>query len=264
MLPRTLSLALTAMACSLLTFACNGSVSHDDGDGGGGGGGCGPAPQIPEGAWCPPSYSCIDGQWMDTAGACPDPCPASQPADGSSCSGLLGAQCTYEYPEEPCGPGPYTVTVTCTADGWLSQTNYCQPEPECPVDMPLSGTDCPPDLAGYPCFFSVETGCGPQPATATCDAGVWNVQLEAGAECGCVGLGTAEACAAAGPACRWLTPGCDPGVTVVTGCFPAADCIDCGDGASCETVSYNPCPPVENGPVCDACGAEAKVCLALL
>ena len=45
---------------------------------------CGPQPG--SSGWCPPAWVCIDGEWQDTAGACPEPtCPTTAPGSGDAC-----------------------------------------------------------------------------------------------------------------------------------------------------------------------------------
>lgn len=219
----------------------------------------GPAPQIPEGAWCPPVYECIDGEWVDTAGACPDPeCPAKRPADGKSCD-LEGQQCSYEE-DVPCGPIE-TVTAVCEGGAWVSIHPYCQPEPDCPEVLPVMGADCSGWDFAYACSYFIETACGQQAAFVSCSsteegAQVWT--LQGGVTCDiCSGYGSMAECGLA-PECQWLTPGCGDTPTE-TGCYPKTGCdvTGCTDDSICVETTYNPCA---NQP-CDACGAPYFACL---
>jgi hypothetical protein len=51
--------------------------------------------------------------------------------------------------------------------------------PTCPAEVPVAGDLCDPALT-TPCPYTVDTACGPKPATATCDApsGAWIVEIE--------------------------------------------------------------------------------------
>jgi hypothetical protein len=64
---------------------------------------------------------------------------------------------------------------------------------------------------------------------------------------------------------QYYEPGCDEGMPEIeAGCFvPCRDDSDtsCADGASCTLVSINPCVCNDGDVCCDACGAQAFVCL---
>lgn len=214
---RRMSLRLSSLACLfvVLPLACTSSVVTDEGAGGSGGSGdedeCGPQP-VGIGGYCPPSYVCIDGEWVDTAGACPDPCPESAPTHGTPCD-AVGVSCPYEEEELGCGPVG-TVTATCTSEGWEVTTPYCLPEPECPEALPLDGASCEGWEYAYFCSYGVEASCGPVTANAFCeyvgDEMIWSAQLTD--ECPtCDELTTAETCGAH-PDCAWYaeTEVCEP------------------------------------------------------
>ncbi len=221
------------------------------------------APPPPASGWCPPSWACLDGEWVDTAGACPDPCPVDRPWDGDPCD-AIGAQCSYDEPMWDCTgeeEGTSTVTLQCTEQGWSTVGYRCMPEPICPDAVPVSGGDCSDWMEAYFCSYQVETSCGQQSAWAECwweegDQWLWHVELSEPCD-SCEGIADAGTCAA-NSACRWLEPGCDE-PAVSAGCYPADDCTEgsCGDGQTCTTASYDPCWNA----ACDACGAEALLCL---
>lgn len=217
-----------------------------------------PEPEVPPGSWCPPSYQCIGGEWVDTGGDCPEPaCPQTKPATGDDCA-MIGQSCYYEEDIE-CGPIEQ-VQAICTDAGWQLMSNYCQPEPICPDEMPVPGTDCTGWYDAFFCLYSVQTPCGEQMANITCqpiDSGnVWT--LEMSVSCGaCDSYGTEAQCGA-DPACQWLTPGCD-GNPVATGCYPVQGCdvIPCADTEVCVAQSYDPC----YGSDCGACAASYFTCV---
>lgn len=237
---------------SLLVVGCQNKISVDPG--------CDePEPEVPPGSFCPPAYECIDGEWVDTAGACPEPeCPSAKPASGADCP-VIGQTCAYEE-EVPCGPFEQ-VQALCTESGWQIMTNYCQPEPICPDEMPVVGADCTGWYDAYWCMYPVQTACGEQYAGISCaptpDGQVWT--LDTALSCGiCEGYGTEAGCGT-DPGCQWLTPGCE-GDAITTGCYPVQGCdvVSCAAGLVCAEKNYDPC----YGDVCDACGATYFACVA--
>jgi hypothetical protein len=54
-----------------------------------------------------------------------------------------------------------------------------------------------------------------------------------------------------------FTHGCGGGPAFATGCYTRCDDADCPGGTTCTQVTIDPCA----GKECDACGAEAKLCL---
>lgn len=166
-----ITVALAAAAASGST-ACGGQTAGDGSGGSGGiGGGTNP-PYVP----CPPSApaegskcgggigwsedhctytpsscgiavtaDCIDGKWSLTLepDSC-NPCPISEPADGSACP-KVGLEC--EYPgKDMCESGR---TSTCTDYGWFTTgwgTGGCNPPPppvdQCPTTEPTAGEWC--------------------------------------------------------------------------------------------------------------------------
>ena len=66
--------------------------------------------------------------------------------------------------------------------------------------------------------------------------------------------------------CEWLLPGCAEGdqSAVLEGCYPIDGCEetgDCSEGEACRELIYDPCPSVEDGSNCDACGATVLHCV---
>lgn len=252
----TISLRSAAFAAAaLFVMGCKGNVSVDPSE-------CqDPKPEVPPGAWCPPAYECIDGEWMDTAGACPEPlCPEAKPASGAACE-LIGQTCSYQE-DIPCGPIG-EVQAVCTADGWEVMANYCQPEPVCPDEMPIPGADCADWPDAYACNYAVESSCGTMMAFLHCDISAEGMtwKLDGGPTCGaCEGYG-AEADCNTDAACQWLTPGCGE-APIEMGCYPKQGCdvTDCPDDSLvCVERIYDPC----YGELCDACGASYFTCVPL-
>ena len=250
----TLSLRHLGFAlASLFVVGCQNQISIDDPD-------CKePEPEIPPGSWCPPAYECIDGEWVDTAGACPEPeCPEAKPESGADCP-LVGQECTYEE-EVPCGPIS-EVSAVCTEAGWQVMTNYCQPEPVCPEELPVVGADCTGWYDAFWCLYPVQTACGEQFANVNCAAtaegAVWT--LGSPLSCGACESYGAEADCGTDPSCQWLTPGCS-GEPIVTGCYPVQGCdvTPCGENLTCVERSYNPC----HNKLCDGCGGSYFTCVA--
>lgn len=254
MRPSMLAWPAAFVLASLTAFGCKTTVSVDDPDTE-----CqGERPDIPNDSWCPPAYECIDGEWVDTAGACPEPaCPATKPADGESCQ-LAGQVCSYEE-EVPCGPVEQ-VDSHCIDGGWVTVYNYCQPEPECPDDLPVAGTDCSGWDYAYSCQYFLQTSCGEEVVFLSCAAGeagmVWN--LDSGSTCAVCNDHATEAECGATSECQWLTPGCGDQPTQM-GCYPKVGCdlAGCDDDSACVETTYDPC----YGQACDACGASYFACL---
>jgi len=236
--------------------ACTSVIQLDEEDDGSV---CGPKP--PTGGYCPPAWQCIDGDWVDTAGACPDPdpdCPASEPAPGGSCQSI-GQECKYTV-EQPCGPVTEQV-YECTATGWQTIYPACQPEPTCPLEMPVVGSDC----SGweYPYFCQYNVSCNDElgSVTMSCDYSdppIWKLD-SAPKECACDAISDAALCSATAT-CQWLVPGCGDGILpfVVEGCYPLGDCQydGCGAGEGCALYQYDPCWNSD----CDQCTGTIGVC----
>lgn len=219
---------------------------------------CGPKPG--GGGWCPPAWQCVDGEWVDTAGMCPEPaCPASVPANGDSCP-IVGQDCSYTV-EEMCGPVS-TVSAVCTATGWKLAYSACQPEPTCPLQMPVVGSDC--SGWDYPYFCQYNHACIDVITTVamSCDYTVdppsWQLDSEPPLCAACESMGDAASCSATS-GCQWLVPGCGEN-PIAEGCYPAGDCqVDGCDipEQSCVVFDKNPCW----NELCDACNAPIGVCL---
>jgi hypothetical protein len=222
------------------------------------------SPKPPSDGWCPPAWTCVDGEWIDTAGACPDPCPADRPGEGSSCD-VPGALCEYEeywYGDCESAEESTTVSMQCTADGWTTIGWHCSPPIECPDEPPIAGTDCSGWYDAYYCSYEVPSACGTLWMNAYCEwngeAEVWSASVDESCELGCGGFADAAGCEASS-ACRWLEPGCDAGSLEVAGCFDADPCgpETCDAGATCTTVGHDPCWNQS----CNSCSAETAVCL---
>ena len=244
----TFALAVAAMAAG-----CQTEVRFEHGPGGE----CGDPPPLADG-WCPPAWSCIDGQWVDTAGACRQECPAEPPPDGSACA-PIGQACHYdEFVPGNCGYDVLTDAV-CTVNGWISTiSGYddCEQFPDCPTELPLAGSDCSDWYNAYACDWQVDTPCGNQWVTGYCDGTNWVVDPVPA--CGNCAQNTDAAICSIDPSCQWLEPGCGGPPLPQAGCFPADGCDSgCTPGETCTTVVVNPCW----NSLCDACGAETDVCL---
>lgn len=220
-----------------------------------------PKPEVPPGTWCPPAYECIDGEWVDTAGACPEPtCPADMPAEGAACE-MLGQTCAYES-DEPCGD--YSeVSALCTETGWVLTKLFCSPGPVCPEALPEVGGDCSEWSEAYFCNYNVETPCGAEWTDVYCDtaAEIPTWTLENGLTCdNCRDFSSVEACSASA-SCQWLWPGCGE-APIVVGCYPKEGCdvLGCEESWACSEVSYDPCYNKE----CDGCSAAYMTCLPVL
>ena len=188
-------------------------------------------------------------------------CPDQEPAAGAACSGSLSCEfldptgCTKLY---FCETGQWQMTSGCNPPPCTPE-DPCEPPPECPVQAPTWGEPCSGMVS---CSYEIDVGCGPQPATATCDGATWSVQPSIScnppAPADCPTLPTEEQCSAF-PNCRWLVPGCGMPALPQAGCFEATDCLDasCLAGETCQEVVINPC----HNQLCDACGGLVSVCL---
>lgn len=245
---------LFALAVLAPLAACNATVTVDPEEEE-----CGPRPPS-GGGWCPPAWSCIDGEWMDTAGACPEPaCPTSEPGTGDACD-HIGQSCSYTV-EYECGPITEQV-YECTASGWQTIYPACQPEPTCPLEMPVEGSDC--SGWDHPYFCQYNHACIDVLTTVTmsCDYTTeppsWQIDGEPPLCAACESLGDAASCSATS-GCQWLVPGCGEN-PVAEGCYPAGDCQVDGCSSpdqSCVVFDANPCW----NELCDACNAPVGLCL---
>lgn len=238
---------------------CESLIQIDDGGGAGGNSECGPKPK--SGSWCPPIYECVDGEWVvdGSAGDCPEPaCPKSQPDTGDSCQ-KIGQKCSY-WLEEPCGAGTSEYVSTCTETGWMTAYNICQPEPTCPKEMPLEGSDC--SGWDYPYFCQYDVACLDviSSVSMSCDYATtpptWRVDSPAFCP-GCEIIGDAPSCLGT-EGCQWLVPGCGEGLQVIEGCYPMTDCLQsgCSGGDVCTPYEHNPCWNA----LCDSCNAPIGFC----
>lgn len=198
------SVAQLAMAVALTMgvsamVGCESSVTQSEGSGGGGGAGgsttatgtttatgpcvdpsCGECPaSIGEGDVCStPNKICTDGQDCGIAYLCSE--------------GIweIWEECWFEPVECTLDGGPYvgyqceTVGEICDQPGGCSvkcseDHFWYEACPTCPEEVPVAGDLCDPALIES-CDYTVETTCGPKPATATCDApsGLWVVEVE--------------------------------------------------------------------------------------
>ncbi|MFO0555262.1 MAG: hypothetical protein U0271_43195 [Polyangiaceae bacterium] len=219
---------------------------------------CGDEPPQP-GGLCEDIYDCVDGEWKLVGTSCEEPpvCPDVRPEDGTACE-MIGQTCDYTE-EAPCGPIE-TITAECTHTGWFSVWPYCVAPNECPIDMPVAGTDCTGFDYSY-CSYQVSCDGTSQSWTSlSCDytdTGMqWNVtQLATCSDCQQLD----PASCAATSECQWLTPGCgETQPPLPEGCYPVADCqaTGCDAGGICTDFTYDPC--ANKG--CDACGATYSAC----
>jgi hypothetical protein len=213
---------------------------------------------------CTMTFTCpAQGQpWQVKQSTCtPEPITCWAAKEGDVCA-IPGDGCGEN--DGPCGSGFF---MQCGADHhWHGGAvgggsggpggNCCEGSGVCPAAIPNDGDACDPCLTGSTCNYG--GGCGN--TTAACN-GVWKVDL---GECppppppdACEQHTTDSACDA-DASCRWLAPGCGMSPIPAAGCFSATNCAGaCAPGYACQTVSYNPC----YGKKCDACGAEASVCM---
>lgn len=222
----------------------------------------------------PIDYGCEDGAWTITAASSCNPpppgeCPVSTPAYGEACD-EVGLYC--HFGEDPCGT---PITGTCSVDGWQIDEGFsCNPPPpDCPAELPSIGTACDydPETFLYPafCMYDTETPCGVESVTVSCasDQGEMVWQFDSPPTCEatpeqCQGYGSPSACDA-DPTCSWRVPGCSESSEAPSlaeaGCFPLADCTTdgCGSWGTCTLVTFDPCW----NSLCNACGAEANVCV---
>lgn len=259
MRPSMLAWPAALLLASLAALGCKTTISADDPDPDPDTSCEEPKPEVPPGTWCPPAYECLDGEWVDTAGACPEPeCPESKPANGSPCP-LIGQMCPYEE-QVPCGPID-EVDYQCTDQGWVTTADWCQPEPECPDDLPVAGADCTGWDYAYACQYMIQTSCGQEMVFLSCavaESGAMEWNIESPSTCAvCNDHGTEAECAASAE-CQWLTPGCSETPTQ-TGCYPKVGCdvVACNDDSICVQTTYDPC----YGELCEACGASYFACL---
>lgn len=217
---------------------------------------CGPKPG--SSGWCPPAWVCIDGQWQDTAGACPEPtCPTTAPGSGDACE-LVGQQCSYtvEYGCDTTGEQVFE----CTSSGWETAYTACQPEPTCPLEMPVIGSDC--SGWDYPYFCQYQVACFDDVTTVamSCDyqttPPAWQLDSPPQACGDCTTMGDAASCVATS-GCQWLEPGCGEN-PVPQGCYPEGDCLvqGCAPDQVCVGFDQNPCW----NSLCDACNAPIGLC----
>jgi hypothetical protein len=247
---------LLLLVPSLLAGGCDSNVDASDADDGESPDCTGPAP-VNEGP-CPASWVCVDGVWVDSSvGDCVSECPVERPADGSACP-QPDQQCSYWVDDEPCGEPAHDELVLCTASGWTTLGPRCSPPDDCPLELPLAGSSCPGELP-YSCTYTISGECGDVTAEAACDLRTYTWIVNADEPCGACDTHLDAASCSASAGCRWLEPGCGEPPLPQAGCFAAEDCTQdsCDEGKTCTSAIIDPC---WNSP-CDACGAEALVCL---
>ncbi|MDI3287844.1 hypothetical protein [Polyangium sp. 15x6] len=124
-------------------------------------------------------------------------------------------------------------------------------EPSCPPEQPMQGEACNSDLT---CNYEFDVGCGPQPATATCENDAW--VIDAGISCNppvpqpCPPEMPSQGEACSGTMiCNYeFDDGCGP-KTVLASCQDDVWVINAG-------VSCNPPVPVPD--TCQAIATEAE------
>jgi hypothetical protein len=201
----TTRFVLAASLIALFSGAgCDTTVQFQDDDSNAG---CvDPAP--PTTGTCAPAWVCLDGDWVDTAGRCNNPCPVERPSEGSACNRPSLDLCSYDVIEpDMCGEGgfTYTVEMMCTGEGWSTTSNYCQPEPLCPVEPPVIGESCEGWSEAYYCDYGLDTACGAVNMFSYCNhvEGEWLWQGELNQGCDtCPELDSVVACSA-DPRCSW-------------------------------------------------------------
>ena len=137
---------LTAMAA--LALACDGTTTST-GTGGTGTGGSGIGGSGTGGAGGTASSGSGGSGGSGAAGAC----PATAPAEGSSC----------DLPDQRCGYGDSLRPrcrdlLDCDGGQWtiVDMPPCVPPHPSCPAQIPPAGTECTADLVGTHCEFTGE------------------------------------------------------------------------------------------------------------
>ena len=189
---------------------------------------------------------CVDGQWEVGSASCNPPppegdltCPDAPPEQGAACADLT-LDCDYD----PCTNERGTLAARCVDFAWEVEDEYsCNPPPpppECPEELPESGTSC--DLAGMVCSyaegtleaeckseFTWDVRCAPEAAdAATC--------MLPGKACPAEPPTQGATCTHTGPSCGYYDCEGTPSLT--------ADCIN--GHWSLSEVSCNP-PPIDAG-----------------
>jgi len=250
-------------ALGLFMVGILGACSHqvEVRGGGGAGGGCSEERPLTAPSECGGDWSCVDGSWVFQPRDCPPDCPAEPPLTAKNCSPEEeGRFC--DYFTFACDAGGPSLSFNCFDGIWEEVPTGCQ---VCPPDAPVVGTDCSDWPEATFCSYSAPTICGTTGVDVGCESSTerW-LSFSGSSTCGegCGDYVDEVGCAADG-ACRWLVPGCGPSPNPLStaGCFPAAPCTPstCGAGASCETVTYDPCTHLD----CNACGAETTVCIQI-
>lgn len=218
----------------------------------------------PDPGSCGQQYVCDDGEWVQEEGDffCV-PCPAHQPSDGEACE-ILDQACQYEE-EYGCDIEPTILTSRCTEDGWFTAYPNCQPEPECPEDMPVAGTDCSGWNYAYWCAYATNCGEGSDVemhCELSPEGSVWIVDSQPSCGGSCSDAADTGSCALIA-GCQWLEPGCadETQTAIDAGCYPIDDCTTvadlCGTEEVCSAFVYNPCFDMP----CEACGGEYSLCV---
>jgi hypothetical protein len=210
---------------------------------------------------CKVELSCDaeSGAWQSQTTSCAPMAKECWSAQEGDVCAVVGDGCG-ESPG-PCALGFFN---TCGPDHlWHSSSGgdtCCSLDGPCPASEPADGSPCDPCSGPPSCNYPGT--CGGDVAICGSE-GQWHIGI---GECPpppppdyCTSNNTQSACET-DPECRWLTPGCGPETPLWSaGCFTKTDCApdSCDPSQICQTFSYDPC--FEKG--CDACGADAHICV---
>ncbi len=162
-------------------------------------------------------------------------CPASFPANGTSCSLPESTLCEYE--QGPCCPA---WGAQCVNGQWQAYASSCNPPPPdpCPEKPPVAGTACgsqdPCGNSYQYCTYGTCADSTTPHTVAQCNGGTWEVKEQCSAP-GCEGLSECECaersdCKIESDGCLCLCDYSCPGM-------PPCDCA-CGGG------KYLGCKPI--------------------
>lgn len=122
----------------------------------------------PGGACCGPSANCVNGTWQIVISTCPlpKPCPASPPADGSSCCGGFPASCAWD---ECATIGSVAATCSFSTGTWTVTTEPCDGGAPCNGATCAPGEICVEHQGGAGISFTcTKDPCGSAPLSCTC------------------------------------------------------------------------------------------------
>ncbi|XXY50663.1 hypothetical protein WME91_05915 [Sorangium sp. So ce269] len=209
----------------------------------------------------PIGYGCVGGAWqVESEMSCNPPpppggsCPEEEPERGSSCE-ADDLSCDYiDSCDNPIGYG-------CVDGAWQVESEVSCNPPECPAEMPATGSAC--WEIGVGCAYGGPPDC-PDPTIVTCgEDGTWSVTV-------------AVSCNPPPPACPEELPAdgdpCEAGIgtcgfMMPTGCGPLpvdGECVLQGDTWRWQVheIFCNPPPPEEclRAATADACASLGPTC----